>query len=283
MHGAYHTEESNRLVQELLESEGIPAHSVRLPSARVFKTRGQAYTYWKDASPDITVMVNDKPEVFTTFNDYASKIAHDIVKKEFRRVIVAGQSLGGDPAPRVPYMLGRKAHVEELAFFSSPLHAATVAGFRKRSFPDFWNKKELDMNGIERNTQQYLDGILPYRNINRSFGVPDGEWGLTDYDRARAPEVFYNCCSPEIAAAATSQLRMQWRAFSEPALLRWPDIDSVFYFGEFDRVTTEPWCRARAEMIGADFITIEGADHSMQLSQPEETAEHLLQQVRRSY
>ena len=95
---------------------------------------------------------------------------------------------------------------------------------------------------------------------------PDGSHTV---DPALARNVFYNTCTPEVAAWAVKELRPQGNVGHEPTSLKaWPDVAAYSVIGSEDHAVRPDWSRRAArEILGVDAIELP-TDHSPFLSAP---------------
>lgn len=182
-----------------------------------------------------------------TFDDYANVVTTALEGHD--NIILVGHSRGGNVIPRVANLIAVRRLVYLCApvpLFEGPEVAGVLAG------------------APTRNTPQFRQAIL------------HADDGLTIFDPAQAPAVFYNDCSPKVSTWATKQLRKQ-RAFSAhlPAITR-PAAPASYILCEHDHVIYPEW----SDYIARNLLMAEpvrlAADHSPFLSQPQLLAEALL-------
>jgi hypothetical protein len=110
-----------------------------------------------------------------------------------------------------------------------------------------------------------------YQAKTAGIGHPDGSATCPE---ARALEVFFEDCPPELAHEAAARLRRQyWRLSQETSpLTTWPSTPATYVVCRADRSVNPAWSRRVArERLGVAPLEIDGG-HSPFLARPVELA-----------
>lgn len=105
--------------------------------------------------------------------------------------------------------------------------------------------------------------------------------GLSSIDPARAAELFYHRCPPEIAAEATTQLRPMKTYGPEPTdAPLWHEVASSYFVCNDDRAVPTEYQR----LVAGEFEHSEvfDSDHSPMLGQPEALADAVARAIARA-
>jgi pimeloyl-ACP methyl ester carboxylesterase len=118
---------------------------------------------------------------------------------------------------------------------------------------------------LESLAEQDADRDLPLGDADLEF---DAE-GRFRFSQAGARRALYHDCSPEVADAATAQLRFQRSMWTEVADFDvWPDVETVSITCADDRVVNPDWSdRIARERLGVEPIRLPGG-HSPFLARP---------------
>lgn len=116
--------------------------------------------------------------------------------------------------------------------------------------------------------------------IDPAFAFTDDGAGFCSIDPELAPGYFYNDCTEDDAAWATSHLRRQTiTTITETSPLQsWPDVPRTYIVTGHDRVITPAWQRRAArDRLAATVVEFPDSGHSPFLSGPAELADALSQ------
>jgi pimeloyl-ACP methyl ester carboxylesterase len=179
-------------------------------------------------------------------------VAEALAPVDDEEIVAVGHSLAGLFLPLLPV---RSPRLQRLVYLGALLPEPAL------SFDD-----------------QMQRGPTPFAHYQprvTAIGHPDGSASCPE---ARALEVFFHDCPPDLAVGAAAHLRRQhWRHTQEPTpLTQWPDVRSDYILCRADRVVDPAWSRRVArQRLGVEPLVIDGG-HSPFLSRPAELAALLI-------
>jgi pimeloyl-ACP methyl ester carboxylesterase len=170
-------------------------------------------------------------------------------------IVAVGHSLSGLFLPLLP---ARDPRITRLVYLGALLPAPGMS--------------------LDEQMRQDASVYSHYQAKTAGIGHPDGSASCPE---ARALEVFFEDCPPELAREAAARLRRQhWRLSQEiTPLATWPTTPTTSIVCRADRTVNPAWSRRVArERLGVAPLEIDGG-HSPMLSRPTELAELLISAV----